>query len=211
MVFCTEFGWVVVLRAAAWVVCTVRMVPCDSRHHPHRTHDLRSGSQDHHPSKNSVQETICCNLTSNAPDDGRMYTKHVELRILRTSIKSIEWPYCVKFSFHIILLGRCSVKQPSGFAVLHWEMSLINGCIPVQYCPHRVHIGVLAFWCLSRHFIDLQHVAAVMSCFVCYANTKLPPINWCIAWKFNELWGTFNGSVKAWAMCTVSSALLIRQ
>ena len=21
-------------------------------HHPHRTHDLRSGSQDHHPSKN---------------------------------------------------------------------------------------------------------------------------------------------------------------
>ena len=23
------------------------------RHHPHRTHDLRSGSQEHHPSKNS--------------------------------------------------------------------------------------------------------------------------------------------------------------
>jgi len=39
------------------------------------------GSQDHHPSKNSVQKTICCNSTSNAPDDGRMYPKHVELRI----------------------------------------------------------------------------------------------------------------------------------
>jgi len=51
------------------------------RHHPHRTHDPRSGSQDHHPSKNSVQETICWNSTSNAPDDGRMYPKHVELRI----------------------------------------------------------------------------------------------------------------------------------
>jgi len=51
------------------------------RHHPHRTHDLRRGSQDHHPSKNSVQKTICCNSTSNAPDDGRMYPKHVELRI----------------------------------------------------------------------------------------------------------------------------------
>jgi len=25
------------------------------RHHPHRTHELRSGSQDHHPSKTSVQ------------------------------------------------------------------------------------------------------------------------------------------------------------
>jgi len=47
-------------------------------HNPHRTH---SGSQDHQPSKNSVQKTICCNSTSNASDDGRMYPKHVELRI----------------------------------------------------------------------------------------------------------------------------------
>ena len=37
-----------------------------ARQHPHR-----SGSQDHHPSKNSVQKTICCNSTSNAPDDWR--------------------------------------------------------------------------------------------------------------------------------------------
>ena len=50
-------------------------------HHLHHTHDLRSGSQDHHSSRNSVQKTICCNSTSNAPDDGRMYPKHVELRI----------------------------------------------------------------------------------------------------------------------------------
>ena len=42
---------------------------------------VHSGSQDHHPSKNSVQKTICCNSTSKAPDDGRMYPKHVELRI----------------------------------------------------------------------------------------------------------------------------------
>ena len=49
----------------------------------HNTHDLRSSSQDHHPSKNPVQKTICCNSTSNAPDDGRMYPKHVELRIHR--------------------------------------------------------------------------------------------------------------------------------
>jgi len=32
----------------------------------------------HHPSKNSVQKTICCNSTFSAPDDGRMYPKHVE-------------------------------------------------------------------------------------------------------------------------------------
>jgi hypothetical protein len=52
-----------------------------ARHYPHRTHDLRSGSQDHHSSKNSVEKTIRCNSTSNAPDDGRMYPKHVEIRI----------------------------------------------------------------------------------------------------------------------------------
>jgi len=49
--------------------------------HVSGTHDLRSGSQDHHPSKNSVQKTICCKSTSNAPEDGRMYPKHVELRL----------------------------------------------------------------------------------------------------------------------------------
>ena len=63
--------------------CVGRVYGADGavRLHPHRTHDLRSSSQDHHPSKNSVQETICCNLTSNAPDDGRMCLKHVELII----------------------------------------------------------------------------------------------------------------------------------
>jgi len=42
---------------------------------------VHSGSQDHHPSKKSVQKTIYCNSTSNAPDDVRMYPKHVELSI----------------------------------------------------------------------------------------------------------------------------------
>jgi len=51
------------------------------RRHPQRTHDLRSGSQDHRASINSVQKTICCNSTPNAPDGGRIYPKHVELRI----------------------------------------------------------------------------------------------------------------------------------
>jgi len=50
------------------------------RHHPDRTHDLSRGSQDHHPSKNSAQKTICCNSTSNATD-GHTYPKHAKLRI----------------------------------------------------------------------------------------------------------------------------------
>ena len=28
-----------------------------------------------------TRKAVCCNLTSNAPDDGHMYPKHVELRI----------------------------------------------------------------------------------------------------------------------------------
>jgi len=63
--------------------CVGRVYGADgaARHHPHHKHDLRSGSQDHHPTKNSVQKTICCNSTSNAPDDVRMYLNNVELRI----------------------------------------------------------------------------------------------------------------------------------
>ena len=60
--------------------CAGRVCRADGAvHHPHGTHDLHSSCQDHHPSKNLVQKTICC--TSNAPDDGRKYAKHVELRI----------------------------------------------------------------------------------------------------------------------------------
>jgi len=33
------------------------------------------------PSTKLVQKTICCNLTFNAPDDGRKRPKHVELKI----------------------------------------------------------------------------------------------------------------------------------
>ena len=64
---------------------------------PHRTHDLRSGCQDYHPSKNSVQKTVYYNSTSNAPDDGRMYPKNVELR--NTSIKL---PCCINLAVQII-------------------------------------------------------------------------------------------------------------
>jgi len=69
-------------------------VPC----RPHRTHDPRSGSQAHHPSTNSVQKTICCNSTSNAPNDGCMYPKHVELR----KNTSVKLPSCAKLAFHFI-------------------------------------------------------------------------------------------------------------
>ena len=76
MVFSTELldGWWVERRCVGHVYGADGAVP-------HHKHDLCSGSQDHHPSKSSVRKTICCNSTSNAPDDGGMYSKHFELRI----------------------------------------------------------------------------------------------------------------------------------
>ena len=69
-----------------------------AQHHPHRTHDLHSGSQEHHPSKNSVQKTTCCNSTSNAPDDGRTYVPET----CRAKDTSIKLPCCIKLAFQII-------------------------------------------------------------------------------------------------------------
>jgi len=97
MVFCNEFleGWL------SWEPLRRSCVRCGwcravARHHPHRTHDPHSGSQDHHPSKNSVQKTIRCNSASNAPDEGLMYQKHVELRTHQKN-------YLVTSSWHFTL------------------------------------------------------------------------------------------------------------
>jgi len=80
-----------------------------AQHHPRHTHYPRSGSQDHHPSTNSVQKTIRCNSTSNAPDDGRTYAPET----WRAKNISIKLPRCIKLAFHIILSGRYTVKQHS--------------------------------------------------------------------------------------------------
>jgi len=52
--------------------CVGRVYGADgaARHHPH-----------HHRSRNSAQKTICCNSISNAPDDGHMHPKHVEISV----------------------------------------------------------------------------------------------------------------------------------
>jgi len=100
----------------------LRMVPCDARHHPHRTHDLHSGSQDHHPSKNSVQKTVCCNSTSNAPDDGRMYPKYIELRIHQQNyLVTSSWHFTLFYWRHFPLL-------PS-----HLHLCLTSSCFPSDF------------------------------------------------------------------------------
>ena len=56
------------------------------QHHPHRTHDLRSVCQDHNPFTNSMQKTICCNLTSNATKKMKVFgfvgTDHLRTKII---------------------------------------------------------------------------------------------------------------------------------
>ena len=72
--------------------------------HPHRTHDLRSGSQDHHPSKNSVQKTICLQLNvwcswwwAYVPETCRVKNTLIKL------------PCCIKLAFQIISERKESV------------------------------------------------------------------------------------------------------
>ena len=62
--------------------CCVGCVYGAESHGTIRTiHTTYATAQDNHPSKNSDQKTICYNSKSNAPDDGCMYPKHVELRM----------------------------------------------------------------------------------------------------------------------------------
>jgi hypothetical protein len=103
IVFCTEFldgwwSWEPLCRSC------VQCGWCHAWHHLHRTHDLRSGSQDHHPSKNSVQKNICCNSTSNAPEDGRMNPKYIELGIHESN-------YLVASSWHFRLFHEEDVRS----------------------------------------------------------------------------------------------------
>ena len=73
-----------------------------ARHHPHHMHDPCSGSQDHHPSKNLVPKTICCNLTSNAPDDGRMYRNMLSEEYINkiTLLHQVGIPYYFMRKMH---------------------------------------------------------------------------------------------------------------
>ena len=66
-------------------------------------------------------ETICYNSTSNSPDDGRMYPKHVELRI--HSIKLIS---CIKLAFHFI--SRENESRFIHAVALYWQQSYNRSC-----------------------------------------------------------------------------------
>jgi len=88
-------------------------------HQPHRTHDLPSGSQDHDPSKNSVQKIICCKSTSNAPDDGRMYPKHVELRVH-------QYNYLVASSWHFTLFHEEDARSNNSHLIIISDWLSVN-------------------------------------------------------------------------------------
>jgi len=130
-----------------------------ARHHPHRTHNLRSGSQDHHPSKNSVQKTICCNSTSNAPDDGRMYPKHVELRRHQNCLIASSWNFTL---FHeedarsnnpqdgSLFLQRTKLRiHPRDDTTLSQNFGH-NHTVTPRYMPEDGRSQLLSFECLKK-------------------------------------------------------------
>jgi len=143
MVFCTEF-WMD--GGGLESRCVYGADGVVARHHPHRTHDLHTGSQDHHhPSKNSVHKTICCNSTSDAPDDG-----HVP-ETCRAENTSIKLPCCIKLAFHIISWGRCTVKQPSSFLLYFWR-SCVTVSIVMSIKKKLYHGNTkmrFMFWCTT--------------------------------------------------------------
>ena len=132
------------------------MVPCDARHHPNRTHDLRSGSQDHHPSTNSVQKTICCNSTSNAPDDGRMRPEHVELRIHH---------YLVASSRHFTLFHDEDARSNNPQIRLHQPFLYtgITECYDIQLIEQHVSTTVLFILYKVRLHVSTIHMVILMS------------------------------------------------
>jgi len=136
------------LRAAAWVVCTVRMVP----HGTIRT--VHSGSQDHHPSKNSVQKTICCNSTSNAPDDGRRYPKHVELRIHKKNyLAASSWPFTLFYNLPVCL----SHPNTASISVLSRECQTLSS----DHSKHFMFGGRVERYTIcakEEHFSRERHV-----------------------------------------------------
>jgi len=67
-------------------------------HLQNRTHDPHSGSQDHHPSTNWVQKSICCNLTFSAPDEWAYASE--TCRPKETSINYIVSSSCHFNLFH---------------------------------------------------------------------------------------------------------------
>ena len=59
-----------------------------------------------------MQKTICCNSTSNAPDDGRMRPKHVELRIH-------QYHYLVASGWHLTLFHEEDARSNNPQILVH--------------------------------------------------------------------------------------------
>ena len=84
-------GWVVVLKAAAWVVCTVRMVHGTIRT-VHTTHAAAFNIQ-------------CSWWWAYVP----------ETCLAKNILRKV--PCCIKLAFHFISLGRWTVKHPTTFSI----------------------------------------------------------------------------------------------
>ena len=117
-------------------------------------------SQDHHESKNSVQKTIFCHSTPNAPDDGRIS------ETCRAKNTSIKLPCCIKLAFQILSWGRCTVKQPwSCHNSVHHILQLVH--VWNIWIQPTVQCTVYCISCLIKRSIydkDYQEASSLQVC-----------------------------------------------
>jgi len=128
-----------------------------ARHHPYRTHDLHSGSQVHHPSKNSVQKTICCNSTSNAPNDGHRYPKHVvfTVRMVPCTIRTVNTTWNKNISY----LTLCPKDPTSAEALIILKEVFSTPC---SQSPYRMISAVLSKLSPTQDFFLLYMASEIL-------------------------------------------------
>jgi len=132
-------------------------------HHPHRTHDLRSGSQDQHPSTNWVQKTICCFLTSSALDDGRIRPKKT-CRAKKTSVN-----YLVASSWHFTLFHDEDARSNNHRNSFHIHTQQLTKLpLPLLACEDDLTFNIL------KNTQGRSRTAPILAYYAAISNNSLP-------------------------------------
>jgi len=129
------------------------MVPCDSLSTIRTVHTTYAAALKTTPIQNSVQKTIYCNSTSNTPDDGRMYPKHVELRIHQQN-------YLVATSWHFTLFHEEDARSNSP------QVHIYKGILKGQSFTGIITTSSLTKYVYNNliHVLPLQYIIGYDPC-----------------------------------------------
>ena len=163
--------------------CVGRIYGAVARHHPHRKYDLHSGSQDHRPSKNSVQKIMCCNATYNyLVASSWHFTLFHQILCHNAVHKTRRWRAFVlshsdnygtwkplKASSKIVYfeLRLCCRKWTIRFARLNgWTNSLARSQVWLTLFIIFVMCYDIHVWCLLHYGVNIVSIAN-MSFYMC--------------------------------------------